>query len=206
MGIDDIVNEGTVIYTGANIFSQVGVGDSEDLDGVALGDIFAAVGANPFTGIQSGVLADNGGPVETVAIKDGGVAHDNGVNAALPATDPRDLDGDGNTTEALPVDARGPVRVVGTSVDIGAFEAGNLRVTTLVDELDAADTSLATANLDDLSLREALAIANSDPFANTITFDDKPDRRQHPRRRRRLHRARRHRADICRPTSPSTAT
>ncbi|WP_170915459.1 cadherin domain-containing protein [Microcystis aeruginosa FBCC-A68] len=44
-----------------------------------------------------------------------------GNNASLPA-DSRDLDGDGNTTEAIPFDiARNP-RVNGTNVDMGAFE------------------------------------------------------------------------------------
>jgi predicted outer membrane repeat protein len=44
-----------------------------------------------------------------------------GSNASLPA-DTRDLDGDGNITEAIPLDiARNP-RVNGTNVDMGAFE------------------------------------------------------------------------------------
>ncbi len=44
-------------------------------------------------------------------------------------------------------------------------------VTTLHDELDAADTVAATADLGDLSLREALALANGDgATADTITF------------------------------------
>src|SRR5262245_52778048 len=45
-------------------------------------------------------------------------------------------------------------------------------VTTLIDELDAADTNPSTFNPNDLSLREALALANNDPGTlDTITFD-----------------------------------
>ena len=47
----------------------------------------------------------------------------------------------------------------------------NYIVTTLDDELDAADTNIATANLADLSLREAIALANSGASLDTITFD-----------------------------------
>ena len=64
------------------------------------------------------------------------------------------------------------------SADIGAFEAGNrLPVTTLVDELDAGDTA-GHGRLDDLSLREALAMANTDPTP-TPSPSRHADRRQH---------------------------
>ena len=108
------------------------------LVGGTLANVFAAlttidpgvVGGPTF---QAGALADNGGPVQTVAILEGGDADGTGSNAALPQ-DPQDLDGDGNTTEALPFDARGGQRVVGANVDVGAFEAGQFIVTTLEDE------------------------------------------------------------------------
>ncbi|WP_013325039.1 beta strand repeat-containing protein [Gloeothece verrucosa] len=54
-------------------------------------------------------------------LQSGSPAINAGSNAALPA-DTRDLDKDGNTTEAIPLDiARNP-RVNGTNVDIGAYE------------------------------------------------------------------------------------
>ena len=69
----------------------------------------------------AGVLADNGGPVATVALNPTGIARDTGSNGNLPADD-HDLDGDGDTAEPLPVDARGLSRVVGAGVDLGAYE------------------------------------------------------------------------------------
>src|SRR5688572_17740371 len=66
-------------------------------------------GRNPATAnsFQAGLLADNGGPVQTIAITPVGVAHDAGDSGALPA-DTADLDGNGITTgETIPVDARG---------------------------------------------------------------------------------------------------
>jgi Ca2+-binding RTX toxin-like protein len=67
-----------------------------------------------------GPLADNGGPVQTHAILPGSPLIGKG-NAALLPTDTFDLDGDGNTSEPLPVDARGEARV-GGALDIGTFE------------------------------------------------------------------------------------
>jgi predicted outer membrane repeat protein len=164
----------------ANFASQSGAPTAQ-IDGTsqaALETVFAAVANNPTTNVLSGVLADNGGRVPTIALNPDATnpAIDTGTGT-LPA-DTHDLDGDGNTTEALPVDARGFARDVdfdGTppTPDLGAFEQQNtpsLVVTTLDDELDAADTDLATVNLTDLSLREALALANGDAGANTITF------------------------------------
>jgi hypothetical protein len=43
-------------------------------------------------------------------------------------------------------------------------------VTTLNDELDSADTNASTFDSNDLSLREALALANGTAGADTITF------------------------------------
>ena len=83
--------------------------------------MFTTVAPDSHTGVLSGVLADNGGAVQTVAIRPAGIAHNAGDDAALPA-DIHDLDQDGNTSEPLPVDARGLLRSFGASTDIGAFE------------------------------------------------------------------------------------
>ncbi|MFI0845498.1 choice-of-anchor Q domain-containing protein [Mesorhizobium sp. IMUNJ 23232] len=68
-----------------------------------------------------GGLLDNGGTVLTLSPLDGSPLIGAGGNAGLPA-DSFDIDGDGDTTEPLPLDARGGTRVVGTTVDIGAVE------------------------------------------------------------------------------------
>ncbi|MDQ6435109.1 calcium-binding protein [Mesorhizobium sp. LHD-90] len=74
-------------------------------------------GGNPLLG----GLLDNGGTVLTLSPLDGSPLIGAGGNAGLPA-DSFDIDGDGDTTEPLPLDARGGTRVVGGTVDIGAVE------------------------------------------------------------------------------------
>jgi parallel beta-helix repeat protein len=184
-----ITNRADLVFTGGNIIGSVPANfatttstPTATINGTsqaALETVFAAValvdpdgpgvGNDPFF---SGVLADNGGAVETIALAAqlGNPAINTGTGTLPPDT--QDLDRDGNTAEALPVDARSQPRTALGGADIGAFEvqAIPLVVTTLDDELDAADTVLATANPDDLSLREALALANGNPDDNTITF------------------------------------
>ena len=74
-------------------------------------------GGNPVLG----ELLDNGGTVLTRSPLDGSPLIDAGSNALLPA-DTTDVDHDGNTAETLPLDARGGLRIVGGTVDIGAVE------------------------------------------------------------------------------------
>lgn len=74
-----------------------------------------------------GDLADNGGSVQTHRPQVGSALADAGSVADLPL-DTYDLDGDGNTTEPLPVDATGAVRVRGSAVDIGAVEGNSAPV------------------------------------------------------------------------------
>jgi hypothetical protein len=96
-----------------------------------------------------GPLADNGGSTKTHALLPGSVAIDHGANP-LNLTD----------------DQRGFPRVAGGQADIGAFELQHLRlfVTSPKDTLDA------TPDPNNLSLRDALAVANNNPGADTITF------------------------------------
>ena len=81
-----------------------------------------------------------------------------------PAGDVTDADGNGNTGETLPIDARGFARDVG-GVDIGAVElqqGATYSVTTLDDqEFDGGDLAAELADGGGLSLREALALANA---------------------------------------------
>ena len=101
-------------FAGVSVFSQAGVGGAGDIHEADLGKIFAAVttvdpDGTPGNGneFQAGVLADNGGPVQTIAINSTSVARDAGGDGARPQTDPQDLNHNGVTNEPLPVDARG---------------------------------------------------------------------------------------------------
>ena len=106
------------------------------------------------------VLRNNGGPTQTHALVAGSPAIDAG-NDILAAN------------AFLVTDQRGVLfpRFAGTSVDIGAYEVqdfivpANLVVDTLEDVVDG-DLSPG-----DVSLREAIDLANSSPGLNTITFD-----------------------------------
>lgn len=116
--------QGDVTLQGSNIIGdQRFDGETVIRTGITAADVFASIVDN--NGVDAGALADNGGLVETIALKNdpANPAIDAGTGA-LPADD-FDLDGDGNTEEPLPVDARGPgfLRIVNDSVDIGAFEA-----------------------------------------------------------------------------------
>jgi hypothetical protein len=138
----------------------------------ALETVFAQVAHNLHTGVLSGVLADNGGPVRTVAINPAGIAYNAGSNTALPP-DTFDLNNNGNTGEPLPVDARGFSRVAGGTPDIGAFEqqqATNFLVTTLADNpYDGGTLAQVLAEGHGLSLRQAIGLANQDPTTTDST-------------------------------------
>ena len=68
-----------------------------------------------------GRLLDNGGAVLTRSPLDGSPVIGVGNNSLLPP-DTFDVDRDGNTAETLPLDARGVMRIIGGTVDIGAVE------------------------------------------------------------------------------------
>ena len=156
----------------ASINNLVGV--DTGLTGITNGNGGNQIGtaASPLDA-KLGALADNGGPTQTHLLLAGSPAIDAGSNEALEI-DKEDLDGDNDNSEPVPFDQRGSGfdRVLGASVDIGAVESipgpapvEGFVVTTLDDE-DDADTS----DLNDLSLREAIRLANGDADASTITF------------------------------------
>ncbi len=108
---NDISGTG-ITYSGVDLFSQVGAGDAQDIVESNLANIFVSVGADPYTGVTSGLLADNGGPVETIAILRGGAAANAGDDSFLSeATAGVDLNGDGDTSDTIATDARGFARV-----------------------------------------------------------------------------------------------
>ena len=130
----------------ASASNLIGTGGS---GGLTNGVNHNIVGADP----RLGPLQDNGGPTQTMALLDFSPALNAGSNALVPP---------GITT-----DQRGLSRIVGGTVDIGAFESqtpvvASFVVDTTADEIDPADGKT--------SLREAIAFANMLP-GHTITFD-----------------------------------
>jgi predicted outer membrane repeat protein len=115
-----------------------------------------------------GPLADNGG----FALPDGGRILTRGLLSGSPAINAGDLNAVAGQNGVPEFDERGMPygRVVGGRIDIGAFEYEapsdlNLTVDTLVDESDA------NYSRGDLSLREALELADKNPGPDTIHFD-----------------------------------
>ncbi len=108
-----------------------------------------------------GELADNGGPTQTHALLSGSPAINRGDLNAVAGIDgvPKfDQRGDGFD------------RVFGGRIDIGAYEVQELSdLNLLVDTLD--DESDGDFSRGNLSLREAIELANANPVADTINFD-----------------------------------
>jgi hypothetical protein len=115
-----------------------------------------------------GPLADNGG----FALPDGSHILTHALLAGSPAINAGDLAAVAGQNGVPQFDERGTPfgRVFGGRIDIGAFEYQapsdlNLLVDTLVDESDG------NYSRSDLSLREAIELANLYPGADTIHFD-----------------------------------
>ncbi len=144
----DIYNaSGNTFFSfGGNIFSDPDRAQTNvtDLYVADVSEVFNEAVINPYTGWLSGRLRDNGGPVQTVMINPNGPAHNGGNESVLPQ-DWRDLDGDMDSREILPVDGRGYNRLDG-GLDVGAVE---LRL-----------TNAATSGADELY---------GDAFDDTIT-------------------------------------
>ena len=155
------------VYDGGNVVGGTLRLNDGSTRNVTASEIFDTIVNN--NGVQAGALANNGGPVQTIALK-AGLANPAIDAGATPPTEQAlniDVDGDG-TIEATPisVDARGFARQVGASADIGAVEfseAASLLVTTTQDVVSASDGLT--------SLREALALANNATAGNLGTGD-----------------------------------
>ena len=135
----------------------IGNGDSANSTFISTEGDIVGTDDNPIDP-QLGELQDNGGLTQTIALLEGSPAIDAGNNANNFATDQR---------------GEGFDRTVGDGTDIGAYEVQDggggiseeLVVSTLEDENDGDFSS------GDLSLREAIALANEREGSNTITFD-----------------------------------
>lgn len=99
-----------------------------------------------------GPLQNNGGLTLTHALLTGSPAINGGNNNLIPV-DTQDLDGDGNTSEAIPYDQRGLARLVGAKVDIGAFEVQAATGTVpITNSLQASTTTTLANGVDNLTL------------------------------------------------------
>ncbi len=92
-----------------------------------LGASFSLMGADPRFGRDpdpgsDGAWGSTDDDYGNLRPQDGSPAINTGDSGMLPA-DTADLDGDGNTSEPLSLDLDGAPRVVGSSVDMGAYEA-----------------------------------------------------------------------------------
>lgn len=155
---------------GASDFAAATVGTgSNSFSG--RGNLIESNGANAFTGTVAstadpklGSLADNGGPTKTFALLDGSPAIDSGDTTFGASAGDFDQRGNG-------FDRRVKTTAGFAAIDIGAFEfkaapvVADFEVGTLADEDDGQTTQDA-----DLSLREAIRLANANANASKITF------------------------------------
>ncbi|MCP4550367.1 MAG: hypothetical protein GY835_28235, partial [bacterium] len=131
------------------------IGDGTNLTGIVNGVNGNQVGTSgtPIDPLL-GALADNGGVTWTHDLLPGSPAIDAGDNSLNTA----DYDGRGTGFD----------RIVGAAIDIGALEVNQIVVDNLIDEDDGIHTS------GDLSLREAIGLANTRPGHDVITFASSP--------------------------------
>ncbi len=175
-------------YSGKNLIG-VPNGDFDasgivEVDNAALADVFAALQAYGVSGVTGGALADHGGPVWTVALKDSATnpALDGGDDTMLSeATLGLDINADGDTNDTLDHDARGGTRPVdapnapnngASTTDIGAFELEPSAPTDLdlinvnsVDENDDAGVDIGDVTVTDEDT------TNIDDFTFTLSDD-----------------------------------
>ncbi|MBD2250600.1 M10 family metallopeptidase C-terminal domain-containing protein [Nostoc parmelioides FACHB-3921] len=134
-------------------------GTGKDIQGAVNGNNYNLIGSlagasgtvgtgtdivNPNPGL--GPLQNNGGLTLTNALLPGSPAINAGNNNLIPA-DTQDLDGDGDTTEPTPFDQRGLARLVGGTVDIGAFEVQSATLPTLtINNVTVTEGNTGTIN------------------------------------------------------------
>ena len=169
----ELYSSGTLNFNGQNIVGSsttaFNAGVSANVDNASAASVFATTAT--VNGVDAGVLADNGGPVETIALlADPANPATNAGDATLldEATAGRDLNGDGDQLDTIATDANGAARIANGSVELGAVErellpeTASLIVTTASDVVDAFDG--------ETSLREAIGHVNAGTLTGQITF------------------------------------
>jgi len=162
-----IFNNGTATLNNTIVANSPSGGDVDNNSGTLTGShnliedgsggLADTIVADP----KLGPLANNGGPTQTMALLAGSPAINAGSNAL--AVDPS------NNGQPLTTDQRGVpfARIAGGTVDIGAYEVQTLHL--VVDT--TADENNGNYGPGDLSLREAITLANANPGTDTISFD-----------------------------------
>ncbi|MEO1669634.1 MAG: choice-of-anchor Q domain-containing protein, partial [Cyanobacteria bacterium J06631_2] len=156
-----IANNPSGADLGGGTFTSEGnnlIGNGSSIDGFVDSDL-VGTDDNPINP-QLGELQDNGGLTETLALQESSPAIDAGNNSDNLATDQR---------------GEGFDRTVGDATDIGAYEVqdnggGEMNEELVVSILE--DENDGDFGEGDLSLREAIALANEQEGSDTITFDD----------------------------------
>jgi hypothetical protein len=151
---------GTFVSEGYNLIGTTAGSSGFPSTGDQLGVTVAQVNLGP--------LQDNGGPSPTMRPLPGSVAIDQGKRGLDASGQPINDDQRGSPR---PVDLAVSNAAGGDGSDIGAVEVGPLQTGptfTVTNVSDHIDNDICTT--DDCSLREAIAAANSNSNANTISF------------------------------------
>ena len=161
LGVPQDMSGGLNILGGNNLIGDAATSGNlvDGVNGNIVGN--GGVGTLDPSPVIDTTLADNGGPTPTHALTPGSIAIDAGDNTAAAALS---FDQRGETRV---VDGDGPNVGAPADVDIGAYEQQflSLVVDTTVDE---SDGDFSTG---DLSLREAIELANARSGAAFILFD-----------------------------------
>jgi Tol biopolymer transport system component/Ca2+-binding RTX toxin-like protein len=172
-----------------NANNLIGLTGASGTIGTGTDITFASAGITNINQVLDTTLRNNGGLTLTHALVAGSRAINAGNNTLIPA-DTNDMDGDGNTTEQLPVDQRGTSfnRIAGSTVDIGAFEVQGAAIPTVsVNNVSITEGNSGTKNLTftvalnatstgtitvDYATANGTAIAGNDyaPINGTLTF------------------------------------
>ena len=145
---------------------QGGTAGVSESDGSSTTEGNGVIDQDPMFTSTTGADGTPGTSDDDLTLQQGSPAINSGDAASLPS-DTYDIDGDGNTSEPLPIDRAGNERSLGSSVDMGSYEAGADGVT-----LPVVTTNQAT----NISESEATLNGTVNPggASTTVTFEYYP--------------------------------